>query len=84
MAPQTHPAATQDATAGWWPSRYGADDQAGALNEITPGKVLEDLRLADVPRDRLGEFLLVISRAKLRGSHRCLGGAAGDRVKGAS
>ena len=25
--------------ASWWPSRYGADDQAGALNEITPGKV---------------------------------------------
>jgi len=29
----------------WWPSRYGADDQAGALNEITPGKVLEAVRL---------------------------------------
>jgi len=25
--------------ASWWPLRYGADDQAGALNEITPGKV---------------------------------------------
>ncbi len=23
----------------WWPSRYGADDQAGALNEITPAGV---------------------------------------------
>jgi kynurenine formamidase len=23
----------------WWPSRYGADDQAGALNEITPAAV---------------------------------------------
>ena len=23
------------AVAGWWPSRYGADDQAGTLNEIT-------------------------------------------------
>ena len=23
----------------WWPSRYGADDQAGALNEITPTAV---------------------------------------------
>ena len=23
-------------TDGWWPSRYGPDDQAGALNEITP------------------------------------------------
>jgi kynurenine formamidase len=24
---------------GWWPSRYGADDEAGALNEITPATV---------------------------------------------
>jgi hypothetical protein len=31
--------------ASWWPSRYGADDQAGALNEITPGKVLEAIGL---------------------------------------
>ena len=23
----------------WWPSRYGPDDQAGALNEITPAAV---------------------------------------------
>jgi kynurenine formamidase len=23
----------------WWPSRYGADDEAGALNEITPAVV---------------------------------------------
>lgn len=23
----------------WWPSRYGADDEAGALNEITPAGV---------------------------------------------
>ena len=37
-ATQTQPAAVQDATSGWWPSKYGADDQAGALNEITPGK----------------------------------------------
>jgi choline dehydrogenase-like flavoprotein len=28
-----------------WPSRYGADDQAGTLNEITPGKVLEAVGL---------------------------------------
>ena len=24
----------------WWPSRYGPDDQAGALNEITPAAVV--------------------------------------------
>ena len=23
-------------TAGWFPSRWGPEDQAGALNEITP------------------------------------------------
>ena len=23
----------------WWPSRYGADDQIGTLNEITPDRV---------------------------------------------
>jgi kynurenine formamidase len=27
-------------TAGWFPSRYGADDEAGALNEITPATVV--------------------------------------------
>jgi len=25
----------------WWPSRDGADDEAGALNEITPAGVAE-------------------------------------------
>jgi kynurenine formamidase len=29
----------------WWPSRYGADDEAGALNEITPAKILEAVSL---------------------------------------
>jgi kynurenine formamidase len=29
----------------WWPSRYGPADEAGALNEITPAKVLESVRL---------------------------------------
>ncbi|MEP6761437.1 MAG: cyclase family protein [Sporichthyaceae bacterium] len=29
----------------WWPSRYGADDQAGALNEIGPEQVLDAVRL---------------------------------------
>ena len=46
MALRTRPTALQDAvpqnvTAGWWPSKYGAGDEAGALNKITPGKVLE-------------------------------------------
>src|SRR6266702_3758760 len=45
MALQTPPAAAQDAMASWWPSKYGAGDEAGALNEITPGKVLEAIHL---------------------------------------
>jgi len=48
----------------WWPSRYGAGDQLGTLNEITPARVAAAARLvrqgrtfdlgrtlhADVPR----------------------------------
>ena len=29
----------------WWPSRYGADDDAGALNKITPFTVVDAARL---------------------------------------
>ena len=54
MAIQTQPTDTQDATADWWPSRYGAEDQAGALNEITLGKVLEAVRLVRQLRRELG------------------------------
>jgi kynurenine formamidase len=39
------PVAGADRTAGWWPSRWGADDQAGALNEITPDVVLAAVSL---------------------------------------
>ena len=43
---QDHAVPTQTGDAApWWPSRYGADDQAGALNEIGPGKVLEAVGL---------------------------------------
>jgi kynurenine formamidase len=45
MMTPTQPAVTGEAQSGWWPSKYGAEDQAGALNEITPGKVLEAIRL---------------------------------------
>ncbi len=34
-------AAGAPVTEGWWPSRYGPDDEAGALNEITPAKIVE-------------------------------------------
>jgi hypothetical protein len=97
MATRTQPVAVLDAISGWWPSKYGADDGAGAPNEITAGKTLEAVRLVrqgriydlahvlyqDVPafpgrtfrqylddaaRDQVHEFLLVLSRAKLRGA----------------
>src|SRR5207253_2136386 len=45
MMTNAQTAPTQNRTAGWWPSRYGPDDEAGALNEITPAKVLEAVRL---------------------------------------
>jgi kynurenine formamidase len=32
-------------TTTWWPSRYGADDQAGALNEVTPAATVRGSRL---------------------------------------
>jgi kynurenine formamidase len=35
----------QDRATTWWPSKYGADDQAGALNEITAATVLAAVRL---------------------------------------
>ena len=45
MTTQARSAPPDSATSRWWPSKYGPDDQAGALNEITPGKVLEAVRL---------------------------------------
>ena len=45
MVTNAQTAPTQNGTSQWWPSKYGADDEAGALNEITPGKVLEAVRL---------------------------------------
>lgn len=34
-----------EGTAPWWPSRYGADDQIGTLNELTPERVQAAVRL---------------------------------------
>jgi kynurenine formamidase len=45
MVTKTHTTISHGEMAGWWPSRYGPDDEAGALNEITPAKVLEAVRL---------------------------------------
>src|SRR5919204_2450348 len=46
------------ATGGWWPSRYGPDDQAGALNEITPQGVLQAVGL--VRRGRVFDLAHVL------------------------
>jgi len=39
------PVGAPSRTAGWWPSRWGSEDQAGALNEITPATVLAAVAL---------------------------------------
>ncbi len=40
------PAGAQTPTGSrWWPSEWGADDQRGATNRITPSRVLEAVRL---------------------------------------
>jgi kynurenine formamidase len=37
--------ATGNSSEVWWPSRYGADDRAGSLNEITPRTRIDAARL---------------------------------------
>ena len=44
------PAAFSDADKPWWPSKYGARDQIGSLNEITPGKIVEAAKLVKTGR----------------------------------
>jgi hypothetical protein len=34
------PLSVEERTAGWFPSRWGPDDAAGALNQITPETVV--------------------------------------------
>jgi kynurenine formamidase len=47
LAPLAAQGQQQQPAAGgnWYPSRYGADDQIGAMNLLTPQKVLEAVRL---------------------------------------
>ena len=40
-----HAAPADDAKESWYPSRYGADDTLGAINNLSPAKVLEAARL---------------------------------------
>ncbi|GAA4714359.1 cyclase family protein [Pseudonocardia yuanmonensis] len=50
-AADTYPRTTAASSADqWWPSRYGAGDQAGALNEIGPRAVVEAARLVRTGR----------------------------------
>src|SRR4051794_38762523 len=42
--------AVEERTAGWFPSRWGPDDEAGALNEITPATVLAAVALVRTGR----------------------------------
>jgi kynurenine formamidase len=58
MVTQAQPAIAGSGTGHWWPSKYGPGDQAGALNEITPGKVLEAVRL--VRRGRVYDLAHVL------------------------
>lgn len=57
------PIAVEDGSAGWFPSRYGAGDELGALNEITPQKTLDALDEVKNNRNRppkvynLGELM---------------------------
>jgi kynurenine formamidase len=60
MVMNAQTAVTPDEMSGWWPSRYGAEDQAGALNEITPGKILEAVRL--VRRGRVYDLAHVLDQ----------------------
>ena len=41
MVTKAHATSSHGEMAGWWPSRYGPDDEAGALNEISRGKVAD-------------------------------------------
>ena len=38
---KAHATTSHGEMAGWWPSRYGPDDEACALNEISRGKAAE-------------------------------------------
>ncbi|MBK8176728.1 MAG: cyclase family protein [Rhodospirillales bacterium] len=42
----------------WWPSRYGADDQIGTLNELTPERVLAAMQMVKTgERTSLGRII---------------------------
>ena len=50
MTTVDRPLSVAERTAGWFPSRWGPDDAAGALNEITPTTVLAAVSLVRTGR----------------------------------
>ncbi len=50
MTTLSDPPSVEERTAGWFPSRWGLEDAAGALNEITPAVVLDAVRLVRTGR----------------------------------
>ncbi|MGY1729734.1 cyclase family protein [Geodermatophilus sp. SYSU D01062] len=50
MTALDRPPSADERTAGWFPSRWGPDDAAGALNEITPEVVLAAVALVRTGR----------------------------------
>jgi kynurenine formamidase len=58
----------------WWPSEWGPDDQRGAMNRITPQKILqgvynhENLDLSALAKDKVYEFVYVFAPLRLKGA----------------
>ncbi len=50
----------------WWPSRYGADDEAGALNEITSSSVVD---AAGLGRNNVNWIVEQITAPQQMGTH---------------
>jgi hypothetical protein len=62
----------------WWPSKYGAGDQRGAANLLTPEKVLEankliqqgieHMELEELARDKVYEFAFIFIPVPFKGA----------------
>jgi kynurenine formamidase len=61
-------AASEPPSAGWYPSRYGADDRLGALNNLSPAKAAEAARL--VKDGRVYSLAVVTSASTPTGANR--------------
>jgi len=67
-----------DEQAPWWPSRFGADDQIGTLNEITPAAIVAAARLVREGRvfdlGRVLDASVLVDAARHRGVARLQAG----------